>query len=242
MPEIRLRRYKKDAPHSYTFGVFPTLELLTRRPEIALQVVLHPKGERNQGVEKIRHLCRQQGIPLRVQEKTFSRLGARENDFALAAFAKHEADLDEQADHVALYHPSSRGNLGTIMRTLLGFGLRDLAIIRPAADPFHPETVRASMGALFQLRLAQFESFESYRACFTRPLTLLVTDGEIPLPDADWPSPVTLVFGPEGAGLPPAFRDHGQTVHIPQSEAIDSLNLAVAVGVTLYQRRLARSR
>ncbi|RME06541.1 MAG: TrmH family RNA methyltransferase, partial [Anaerolineae bacterium] len=239
MPETRLRRYKKDAPHSYTFGVFPTLELLTHRPELALQVVIHPKGERNQGVEKIRRLCHQGEIPCSVQEKAFSRLGARDNDFALAVFAKEESRLDEQADHLLLYQPAGRGNLGTIMRTMLGFGLRDLAIIRPAADPFHPETVRASMGALFQLRLAQFDTFEAYRSRFDRPLTLLMTDGETSLPDADWPSPVTLVFGPEGAGLPPQFRAYGQTVRIPQSGAIDSLNLAIAVGVTLYQRHLA---
>jgi len=235
------KRYKKDFDHSYTFGVFPTLELLTHRPQLARRVFIHPRGLKNAGAAKIQSLCQELGIPIEIQEKVFSRLGARENDYATAVFTKNESDLDPAADHLVLVHPERRGNLGTIMRTILGFGLSDLAIIQPAADPFHPETVRASMGAIFQLRLTRFEYFDAYRQTHPCPLILLMTEGETPLPEIAWPTPSGLVFGPESAGLPPAYRRYGQTVRIPQSGAIDSLNLAIAVGVTLYQRQMARS-
>ena len=123
------------------------------------------------------------------------------------------------------------------MRTMLGFGFQDLGIIQPAADVFHPDTVRASMGALFQLRVERFDDFNAYQEKYPRNFYPLMTDGVIPLPDASFRSPFGLIFGPESAGLPAEFLAIGwndSSIRIPQSEKIDSLNLAVSVGITLY--------
>lgn len=49
------------------------------------------------------------------------------------------------ARHVVLHNPSDVGNVGTILRSALGFGFRDVAIIRPGVDPFDPRVLRASM-------------------------------------------------------------------------------------------------
>lgn len=64
--------------------------------------------------------------------------------------------------HVVLHHISDAGNLGTILRSALGFGYKDIAIIRPATDPFDPHTVRASMGAIFSLRIREYETMDEY--------------------------------------------------------------------------------
>ena len=120
---------------------------------------------------------------------------------------------------------------------MLGFGLRDIAIIRPAADVFDPHVVRASMGALFSLRVAQFDSFEAYRALFpAHKLYPFMLDGSVLLADAvrNVQTPYALVFGNEGSGLPPAFAAMGQAVRIPHSGDIDSLNLAVAAAIGAY--------
>jgi TrmH family RNA methyltransferase len=232
---IRLKRYKKEFQHSYTFGVFPTLELLLNRPDLALGVVVHPKGEENAGIIKIRGLCQNKGIPYEVQEKTFPRTGARDNDYAIGIFQKAESGLDSTANHVILVNPSGMGNLGTIMRTMVGFNFQDLAIILPAVDIYHPEVLRASMGAIFQIRLERFQDFETYRTTYPRKLYALVTDGAISLREVDFNCPMGLVLGNEGAGLPDEIRTRSTSVKIPQNDKIDSLNLAVAVGVTLYQ-------
>ncbi len=231
----RLKRYKKDSEVSYAFGVFPTLELLAYRPDLASSVVAHPGGEPNAGVAKIRQLCQKNGIPFEFQERTLERLGGRENDYAVGVFRKVEPGLDAAADHIILINPSGMGNLGTILRTMIGFGFRDLAIIQPAADIYHPEVVRASMGAIFQMRFANLSSFETYQRRYRRSLYLLMTDGALPLPAVQFASPFGLVFGNEGSGLAPEFKRTGQSVSIPQSAAVDSLNLAVAVAVTLYE-------
>ncbi|MFH1636356.1 MAG: TrmH family RNA methyltransferase [Chloroflexota bacterium] len=235
---LQLKRYKKDFEHSYTLGVFPTLELLTHQPQHTLQVLTHPKGQENAGIAKIREICHKNGIPLQIQEKAVERLSPKENVYAVGVFRKYQVDLDPAANHVVLVNPGGMGNLGTIMRTMLGFGMRDLAIIQPAADIFHPDTVRASMGALFQVRCEGFASFEEYRQSHSRRIYPLMTGGAIPLPEAAFKLPFALVFGSESRGLGDEYHALGTSIRIPQSEAIDSLNLAVAVGVTLYQARL----
>jgi len=233
--DIRLKRYKRDFEHSYCFGVFPTLELLQHRPQDVLKVVVHPKGLKNAGVTKIHEFCKDFGIPFEIQEKTLSRIGARENDYAAGVFRIAETELELTTNHIILVNPIGMGNLGTIIRTMLGFGFRDLAIIEPSADICHPETVRASMGAIFSVNYGKFAEFEAYRNLYPRNWYLLMTDGSVSLPDVSFEPPFGLIFGNESAGLPKGFGSIGTNVSIPQSDAVDSLNLAVSVGITLYQ-------
>jgi TrmH family RNA methyltransferase len=130
------------------------------------------------------------------------------------------------------------GNLGTVLRTMAGFGYHDLGIIQPAADIFDPRAIRASMGAIFRSRFETFDSFECYLQGYPRNVYSLMTDGDTPLPTARFQKPYCLVFGNESRGLDHSFRDLGTCISIPQSEAIDSLNLAISVGITLYQASL----
>ncbi|MBT3391517.1 MAG: TrmH family RNA methyltransferase [Chloroflexi bacterium] len=235
-----LKRYKKNFAHSYTFGVFPTLELLTHRVQDVLGVWLHPRASQNSGVSKIEQLCQQNAIPIEIHEKNFNRLGARENDYAIGVLRKFSAPLDAAANHLVLVNPGSRGNLGTIIRAMLGFGFYDLAVIEPAADIFHPDVLRAAMGALFQLRFEHFADFNAYQNAHSQNIYVLMTDGVKPLNKVDFQTPFGLVFGNESSGLPPEFHAIGTSLRIPQSGAIDSLNLSIAVGVTLYQASLAQ--
>ncbi len=92
------------------------------------------------------------------------------------------------------------------------------------------------MGALFQIRAAVFDPFETYREQYpAHNLYCLMTDGTTALPETHFSPPFGLVFGNESSGLAPNFHTLGVSVFIPQNPAIDSLNLAVSVGITLYQ-------
>jgi len=123
------------------------------------------------------------------------------------------------------------------MRTMLGFDVLDLAIVRPAVDVFDPRVIRASMGAIFHLSFAYFDNFEAYSANFPRAFYPFMTDGALSLRDARFESPYSLIFGNEGAGLPESFRSLGTSITIPHSDRIDSLNLPVAVSIALYEAR-----
>ncbi len=237
---MKLKRYKKDMEHSYTFGVFPTLELLTHRKQDVLGVWLHPRGSQNSGVTKIEQICQKNAIPVEIHEKIFNRIGARENDYAIGVVRKYAAPLSAAANHIVLVNPESRGNLGTILRTMLGFGFHDLAVIEPGVDIFHPDVLRASMGALCQLRFEYFTDFDTYRSAYSHNIYTLITDGGTLLSEGRFETPFGLVFGSESSGLPPEYRQFGTSLRIPQSGAIDSLNLSIAVGVTLFQASLAQ--
>jgi TrmH family RNA methyltransferase len=117
---------------------------------------------------------------------------------------------------------------------MIGFGFQDLAIIGTAVDIYHPDVIRASMGAFFQLRFQGFEDFSNYQEAFPRNFYPLMTDGAFPLPEAKIQPPFGLIFGPESEGLPPKYHQYGRSIRIPQNKQIDSLNVAIAVGVTIY--------
>jgi TrmH family RNA methyltransferase len=231
---FRLKRYQREFDHSYSFGVFATLELLGCRPDCVDRVLLASKGERSVGVARLRDECAAKGIPVGVDDTAIERLSPRESHLAVGVFRKYQAALDAARDHLVLVNPADMGNLGTIARTMAAFGLADLAVIRPAVDLFDPRAVRASMGALFRLSFQYFEDFGTYRAAFGHNLYPLMTDGAVALGEVSFTPPWALVFGSESSGLPADFHGLGTSVRIPQTDRVDSLNLSVAVGIVLY--------
>ena len=231
----QLKKYQKEFGYSYSFGVFPTLELLAHRPEQVQRVVAHSKGEKSSGLSKLKELCTAYGISFEVNDRAVERMSHKGNVYVFGVFSKYAAPLSADKNHLLLVNPSDNGNLGTIVRTLLAFGVRDLALLEPAVDIFNPHVVRASMGATFALRFHYFSSLDAYRSAFPHTLYPFMLDASVPLQNVAFSTPYTLVFGPEGAGLPPEYAAVGQSVKIPQSSLVESLNLAVAVGVALYE-------
>lgn len=232
---LSLKPYKKEFDYSYSFGVFPTLELLATRPQNTLRVLISTKGEKNGGVNKVREICHKRNIEFEINDKAVERLSPKENSYAIGVFSKYETPLSSSRNHVALVNPGDMGNMGTILRTMLGFGIHDLALVRPAVDIFDPRVVRASMGAVFSVSHCYFNTFEAYREKYHNHTFPFMTDGEVELEAAQFTEPFTLVFGNESAGLPAEYRDIGTSVTIPHTGAIDSLNLPVAVSIALYR-------
>lgn len=233
----KLEPYRKALDYSYCLGVFPALKLLEARPACATRLLLNPDGERNEGVSKLRARCAELGIREEEAARVLERVSRKENCYAALVFNKFSDELDAKNNHVVLHNISDSGNLGTILRTLLGFGLRDIAIIRPAVDAFDPHALRSSMGALFFHRIRYFDSFEEYRTLYPdHMLYPFMLDGAIEL-DAACAArrePYALIFGNEASGLPHEFSQMGQSVVIPHNNLIDSLNLGVAASIGAY--------
>ncbi len=236
----RIKRYQKEYPYSYTLGVYPTLELLSRKPNEVEEVFFLTEGLENEGVQKLQALCKEKGIPHGCNSKVIQTLSPKENCYALGVFRKYQEPMEAQVPHIILVHPSNTGNVGTIIRTLLGFGFLDLALIRPAVDLFCPPVLRSSMGSAFAIRFAYYESFEEYQALYPRKLYTFCLDGSTKLGEiAPVDTPYGLVFGNESSGLPTDVARRGEGVVIPHQREIDSLNLAVSVGIACYHFRFA---
>lgn len=229
-----IKTYKKEAEYTYTLGAFPTIELLKTRPEEVLEVYVHSTFP---DIGSIQRLAEPYGIPVLVQDKVIHKLSDKENCFVVGIVKKYQNVLENNKSHIVLVNPGNMGNMGTIIRTAVGFGLKNLAIISPGVDVFHPKTIRASMGALFRINFQYFSDFEEYEAaypqheifCFMLNATRQLTVNSCPKPEL-----FSLVFGNEATGLPDSFLQKGTSVIIPQSEEVDSLNITIAAGVGMY--------
>jgi TrmH family RNA methyltransferase len=227
-----IKPYSKEADFSYTEGFFPTFELIKHHPETLRCIYADGNAEDSAGLKKLVSLVGPDKVI--VSPSAFRRLASKENDHVIGVFGKYQDKLDPLRPHVVLVNPSDQGNLGNIMRSMLAFSFKDLAIILPAADRFNPKTVRASMGAFFSIRQETFDSFGSYQKKYSRPYYPFMLDGAKKLSELKKPeAPYALVFGNEATGLPKEFAN-GQAVFIEQSDEVDSLNLSTAVVVALY--------
>src|SRR5437868_11868331 len=175
---MQLKPYKKESDHSYSFGVFPTLELLEHRTKHVRGVVVSSKGSKNRGAVKIIELCERARIPVETNDRLVERLSPKENAYAIGVFEKYSERLKKGRNHVALVNPADMGNLGTIIRTMLGFGVLDLALVRPAVDIFDPRAIRASMGAIFRISFEYVDSFSDYHETFSPNVYPFMTNGK----------------------------------------------------------------
>jgi len=233
-----LSAYSTDLDYSYAPGIFPSMECLLHRPENVRRVLIHSAGVGREGISKLTDLAEKNHIRVEEADKALSRISGKENCFAAAVFSKFDETPAADRPHIVLHHPGDSGNVGTIMRTALGFGIEDIVMIRRCVDPFDPKTVRASMGSLFSLRLKQYDSFDEYREQYPEHrLYPFMLDSSVPMEEAlqqGKPECYSLVFGNEGSGLPAEFAAMGQPVRIPSNEKIDSLNLSIAAAIGIY--------
>ena len=233
----KLEPYSKHLDYSYCLGLYPCHTLLETRPDTVMRLLLSESGLGNEGVEKLRARCADLGIREEIADKVLRRESGKDNCFAGLVFKKYDCRLEPCKPHAVFCRISDLGNLGTASRAAVGFGYKDLAVVRPCVDVFDPHVLRSSMGAIFRLNLHVYDRFEDYMSEFPgREMYPFMLDGAKDLGSvAPFASPThTLVFGNEASGLEPVFAAYGQSVKIPQSDEIDSLNLAVAASIAMY--------
>ncbi len=231
---MKLKRYNKTLDYSYTLGIYPTIELLKAKPDNVVRVITHSKLSDEEGARIINTSTEKHGIPLECNDRLLDKLSPKDICYVVGVFNKYYPQVSEN-NHVVLVNPGNSGNLGTIIRSMLAFDCSDLAIIRPAVDIFHPDTVRASMGAVFNISFQLFDGIAGYREKFgAHNMYLFMTEGQDTLDRASFNPPYSLVFGSEPSGLPHHYGELGNIVRISQSGRVDSLNLAISASIVLH--------
>jgi TrmH family RNA methyltransferase len=236
--EVALKRYKKDMEHSYSLGAAPTIELLKNVPECVIKVIISNRLDKDSNIDIIFDICEKWNIPIETNEKAINRISKKGNCFVIGVFEKFTKKVENDSSHVILVNPSNMGNLGTIIRTCVGFGINNLVLITPCVDIFDPKVVRASMGALFRLNFSHYDSFSEYlREYGDRAIYTFMLKGATDLNklERDKNEKFSLIFGNEATGLDDSFLEVGKSVLIRHSDAIDSLNLPIAVGIAVHQ-------
>ena len=230
------KRYRKESEVSYSLGITLTFELLKYKTEYVTRIFIHSGMKEGDTLERLKELSQAAGIEIVYTDKKFHVLSQKENCYVIGEFRKFSCNLSEKESHIVLVNPSNAGNMGTIMRSALGFGITQMAVIRPAVDAFEPKTVRASMGAVFSMDFAYYDRFEEYRKVFgERELYPFMLDAQMSLHKIRPKGIFSLIFGNEATGLPAEFANIGTSVVIPHSERIDSLNLPIAASIAMYE-------
>ena len=130
------------------------------------------------------------------------------------------------------------GNLGTLVRLADAVGADAFVATKGSVDMFNPKVVRASMGSLFHLRILQdIEGGQLASQLKEQGYSIVAADvhGEVDHFDYSFGLPIAVVFGNEGAGLSPEWKEYADLVRIPMPGQAESLNVGVAAGVLLYE-------
>lgn len=231
-----LEKYSRSLPYTYAPGLFPAMEALKKAPATVSRVLIKSTLH-EEAAQTLIEAARLAGVRTETADKALSAISGKDNCFAAAVTQKRSPALLQAANHLVLHHPQDKGNLGTMLRSALGFGFLDIAIITPAADVWDPQVIRASMGAIFSLRVQEYADFEQYEQAYPAQHSYpFMLDGSVTLGDAlqNIRRPYRLIMGNEGAGLPSSFRQKGTPVRIAHTDAIDSLNLSVAASIGMY--------
>ncbi|MBM3514118.1 MAG: RNA methyltransferase [Alphaproteobacteria bacterium] len=183
-----------------------------------------------------------------INDKLAEALSARDNPQALiGVFRQRWASLPAKPTKdevwVALEEIRDPGNLGTIIRTIDAVGAQGVILIGTCCDPFARDAVRASMGSIFSVPLILTTRIDFLTWCSGWPGEIVATHLKTATDyRRTYPAPTLLVMGSEGPGLSDELaRTASCRVRIPMAnDAADSLNLAVATGVMLYEIQRTR--
>ena len=127
------------------------------------------------------------------------------------------------------------GNIGTIIRSARAFGADAVLMCDGCADPYNPKAVRASMGALFHVRVFRGTDAAIRDALGQVPVYAAVPEaGAVNLSVAAL-NPSAVVIGQEGSGVSGFWRSQGQALAIPMAPGCESLNAAMAAAVILWE-------
>ncbi len=244
--QIRALRHRKDREQNGVFlveGIRLVGEALQMGASIQSLVVAPELLTSDFG----RRLVAEQtdaGTPaLQVTSDVFASLSVKDNPQGLAAVVRQSWTPLEQLQlrqdlWVALDEVADPGNLGTIMRTADAVGVAGIILIGRCTDPYDPSAVRASMGSIFAMQLVRsdYEEFTAWKGRSGCTVVGTSGAGSVHYQALRYPRPMVILSGSEREGLHPellSLCDH--LVRIPMAGRCDSLNLAVATSVVLYE-------
>lgn len=229
----------------YTEGMrFVHRALEFRSPRIAA-VVAAPELLIHPFAQQLRETAKERGVPiLTVSAKTFHSFSRVEEPQGIGAVVRqgweplYRANPEAGLCWMVLDEVRSAGNLGTILRAMDAVGAAGLILLGNSIDPYAPDVIRATMGSHFALRYVRTDAAAFHRWRRKHGVQLV---GTSPHATTDYcalryPERLALWLGTERTGLDPAQMDSCDAmVRIPMAGAADSLNIAMAGGVMLYE-------
>lgn len=240
------------------FGKKVVQETLRRHPARCLELLRSAKTLRASGQARVSF-----SIPVHVATYTLSPTCFNHVDIfgtgcpilVCTALPLPCADIETPPRGLELLCPlGDPANVGALLRTAAAMGANQVVLLKESAHPYHPKSIRAASGSMFDVPLTQGPSvrdlpdpsrlrasplrpFEAQGRLRASPATwvTLHAEGE-GMPGFQWPKDVRMLVGEEGPGLPPCSS--GKRLAIPMTESVESLNAVAAVSMALYAYRV----
>lgn len=241
-----------DGPVEALYGIHTVREAIASRP---IEYVLVAEGHRGPRVDEIIGLCRERGVSLRfAPRRALDRLteGAHHQNVAAVCSARGYDQLETIADSarspllIALDEVEDPANLGAVLRTALAAGASGAIIPERRAAGLSPAAARAASGAIEHLKVARVTNLaRALIGLKERNFWIygFEPDSQKSYLDLDYTGACVVVLGGEGRGLRRLVRETCDALAaIPLYGPVESLNVAAASAVALYEAARQRNR
>lgn len=247
--EIRLLRQAKyrETRQEFLAEGIRLIEEALREPGLIRKIVYSPRLEKNSRGATLLSQLRQKVASaewLYVSDGVLEKISDTQNHQGILAVLQvrewgWNELLQREGILLLLFKIQDPGNLGTIFRVAEAGGAAGLILSSATTDPYSPKVVRASMGSIFRLPFLWNQDIEEcIKNLRSRGYNLWASTalGQINLWEVDLSQPTAVLFGQEGAGLPEnLLKVVKKTLAIPMKPEVESLNVAMAAGLVIYE-------
>jgi TrmH family RNA methyltransferase len=250
---VRAVREGKTTEHIFVEGLRLCEEVLRSGLAIEAVIVSEELAEKEKWAETVVRLSAVSQRVAVVSEKLLETVSYTKTPQGIVVLAprpdtgrQHFANQQRDELIVVMHRINNPVNVGAILRTAEAAGASGAIATQNTADPFSPKALRGAMGSAFRLPVWNGPTYEeAITWCREQNVQTICADvhGSASYDEVDWRKPSALVMGPESSGLSAEeIAAASGAVRIPMKESAESLNVAVATGVLLYeaarQRRL----
>lgn len=215
--------------------------------------IITPQAAENAEVQKLLSQSSSRIERFTVNQNVFGHISLLNNPFGIAAVAtapsirNHLQDIDPNADVLGLIGVQDPGNIGTLLRSAVACGIDQIITTTAGASLWHPKVLRAAMGAHFKLRLSceltqttLIDGLTNQKFSLPIQTYALVAHSGLSIYQQDLSQPALWLLGAEGQGLPDELQNCCQGLTIPHRGHMESLNVAVAGSIALFEQQRQR--
>ena len=226
-------------------GAHLTAEWLKRfgAPDVC---VISSSSKRSEEVEAIIQKCEELNTEIiELEAKIYSKISPVIEGVGVLFVVKIQKNqgVNFCEDSIILDRVQDPGNLGTILRSAVGFGVKQIICSKGTVSAWSPKVLRAGMGAHFKLEIFENEDLKEVIEKLKVPTFATSLKSQKTIYDEDFTVKTAWIFGNEGAGVSPELllKVKNQVI-IPQAGEIESLNVAMAATVCLAEQARQRSK
>lgn len=242
--KLRDRKYRDETSSAYVEGIRIIVEAVEQQVEIQ-RIIVGESFTNTSNHKEILQAIQNKGFEItNVSDEVFRSISLKEGPQGISAVVRQNwtpiSSITKQVTGlwVCLWEVADPGNLGTILRTMDAVNATGLILAGNCTDPYDPSAIRASMGAVFTKTLVKSNLTEIVELIKKNSIFTVGTSdsASVHYREFDYPENMMLLMGSERQGIPQELQNVcNELVRIPMLGSCDSLNLAVATGIVLYE-------